>query len=81
MESGDLVVIFDDMAPRNSWVLGRILKTLPGSKGLVRSVIVKTKTNVLQRPANELCLLLEAGEMKSMTKWTMIYELKDELHF
>lgn len=59
---GDLVVIVDDSAPRNSWVLGRILKTLPGSKGLVRSVLVKTKTSVLQRPVNKLCLLLEAGD-------------------
>lgn len=59
---GDLVVIVDDSAPRNSWVLGRILKTLPGSKGLVRSVLVQTKTSVLRRPVNKLCLLLEAGD-------------------
>lgn len=56
----DLVVIVDDTAPRNSWLLGRVVKTLPGSKGLVRSVLVKTKTNILQRPVDKLCLLLEA---------------------
>jgi hypothetical protein len=27
----DLVIIVDDSAPRNSWLLGRILKTLPGN--------------------------------------------------
>ena len=46
----DVVVIVDETAPRNSWPLGRVVKTLPGPKGLVRSVLVKTKTNTLQRP-------------------------------
>ena len=59
---GDLVVIIDDNAPRNSWPLGRVVKTLPGPKGLVRSVLVKTKTNVIQRPITKLCLLLEAAD-------------------
>ena len=59
---GDLVVIVDDNAPRNSWPLGRVVKTLPGPKGLVRSVLVKTKTNVIQRPITKLCLLLEAAD-------------------
>ncbi|KAJ8371638.1 hypothetical protein AAFF_G00303580 [Aldrovandia affinis] len=52
---GDLVIIVDDTAPRNSWLMGRILKTLPDAKGFVRSVLVKTKTNVLQRPISKLC--------------------------
>ena len=55
---GDLVVIVDDTAPRNSWLMGRMLEALPRANGLVRSVIVKTKTNILQRPINKLCLLL-----------------------
>ena len=56
----DVVVIVDDTAPRNSWPLGRVVKTLPGPKGLVRSVLFQTKTNTLQRPIDKLCLLLEA---------------------
>ncbi|KAJ8367386.1 hypothetical protein AAFF_G00320130 [Aldrovandia affinis] len=59
---GDLVIIVDDTAPRNSWLMGRILKTLPDAKGFVRSVQVKTKTNVLQRPISKLCLLIEATD-------------------
>lgn len=61
-QPGDLVMIVDDSALRNSWVLGRVLQTLPGSKGLVGSVLVKTKTSILQRPINKLCLLLESEE-------------------
>ncbi|KAL0151450.1 hypothetical protein M9458_053236 [Cirrhinus mrigala] len=56
----DIVVIIDSTAPRNSWPLGRVVKTLPGPEGLVRSVLVKTKSTVLQRPITKLCLLLEA---------------------
>ena len=45
---GDIVVVVDSTAPRGSWVLGRILKTFPDRKGLVRSVRLKTKTNVIE---------------------------------
>ena len=59
-KENDLVLIVDPAAPRNSWPLGRVVKTLPGPKGLVRSVFVKTKASVIQRPISKLCLLLEA---------------------
>ena len=58
----DIVVIVDETAPRNSWPLARVVKTLPGPKGLVRSVLVQTKTNILRRPIDKLCLLLEAED-------------------
>ena len=59
-KENDLVLIVDPAVPRNSWPLGRVVKTLPGPKGLVRSVLVKTKASVIQRPISKLCLLLEA---------------------
>lgn len=59
---GDLGVFVDDNAPRNTWLLGRVVKALPGSKGLIRNVLVKTKTSIIQRPINKLCLLLEAAD-------------------
>ena len=58
----DLVIIVDDTAPRSSWLMGRVVKALPGPGGLVRSVVVKTKSSILQRPIDKLCLLLEAGD-------------------
>lgn len=57
---GDLVLLVDESAPRNSWPLGRIVDTVADSKGFVRRVRVKTQTNVLERPITKLCLLLEA---------------------
>ncbi|KAL7826227.1 hypothetical protein SRHO_G00339650 [Serrasalmus rhombeus] len=58
----DLVVIVDDKAPRNSWLLGRILKTFPDKQGLVRAALIKTKNTVLQRPFSKLCLLMETSQ-------------------
>ncbi|KAJ8391386.1 hypothetical protein AAFF_G00090160 [Aldrovandia affinis] len=40
---------------------GKSSRTLPDSSGVVRRVKIKTKTNVLERPVNKLCLLEEAA--------------------
>lgn len=42
-------MIVDDSAPRNSWVLGKVIQTLPDAKGLVRRVLVKTKSNIREK--------------------------------
>ncbi|XP_076852605.1 uncharacterized protein LOC143506910 [Brachyhypopomus gauderio] len=57
---GDLVLIVDNSAPRNAWLTGRIRKTYPDSRGVVRRVQVQTKSTLLERPTNKLCLLQEA---------------------
>ncbi|MGH0115994.1 UNVERIFIED_CONTAM: hypothetical protein FKN15_060458 [Acipenser sinensis] len=59
---GDVVLIVDDTAPRNSWMMGRVAETMPDKKGFVRRVRVRTKTSVLERPIDKLCLLLEADQ-------------------
>ena len=61
LTTGDVVIV-NETAPRNSWQLGRVVKPLPGSTGLVRTVLVKTKTNTLERPVSKLCLLMEAED-------------------
>ena len=61
LKKGDVVVIVDPTSPRSSWPLARILETKPDSEGLVRSVKLKTKTGILERPITKLCLLLEDG--------------------
>lgn len=58
--SGDLVILVDDMAPRNTWITGRIVDTVLDKNGLVRSVRIKTKTSYLNRPITKVCLLQEA---------------------
>ena len=59
---GDIVLIVDDLAPRNSWLTGRIVKTIPDKRGLVRLVRIKTRTSCLDRPITKVCLLQEAEE-------------------
>ena len=61
-EIGDIVLIMDDNAPRNSWSMGRITSVLPDQKGEVRRVKVKVAARELERPIAKLCLLLEADQ-------------------
>lgn len=52
-----VVLVVDDSLPRSCWLLGRVIRTMPGSDGLVRTVEIKTKTDMLVRPAHKVCLL------------------------
>ena len=60
LKPDDLVLIVDETSPRSSWLMGRVTETIPDSRGHVRRVKVRTKSNVLERPITKLCLLLEA---------------------
>ncbi len=44
---GDIVLIVDNTAPRNSWLMGRVIQTFPNRRGCVRHVKVKTKSSYL----------------------------------
>ena len=59
IQIGDVVLIVDDQAPRNSWPMGLVEETYGDKQGLVRSAKIKTKTTVLTRPVTKLCVLLE----------------------
>ena len=53
---GDVVVVMDSTTPRGSWILGKVIKTFPDKKGLVRVVQLQTKTNIIERPVTKICL-------------------------
>ena len=58
----DIVLVFDDNKPRNSWPLGRILEVYTNRRdGLVRSVKLKTSTSELVRPIDKIVLLEAAA--------------------
>ncbi|KAK2920523.1 hypothetical protein Q8A73_000008 [Channa argus] len=57
---GDIVLIVDESAPRNSWVIGRIIHAIQDERGLVRQVRIKTRTNEFDRPITKVCLLQES---------------------
>ena len=54
---GDIVLACDEATPRNCWPMGRVIQVNSGRDGLVRSAVIKTKSTVLTRPVNKLCLL------------------------
>ena len=56
-----IVLIVDDSAPRNSWIIGRITEALP-DRGLVRQVQIKTQTSTLCRPVTKICLIQESAQ-------------------
>lgn len=55
--TGDIVVIMDPSAPRGSWPLGKVLEVFSDTKGLVRSLRLQTKSNIIVRPVTKLSLL------------------------
>ena len=60
LADGDNVLIVDNTAPRNSWVLGKVIEAVTDKHGLVHQVHMKTKTSMLDRPMTKVCLLHEA---------------------
>lgn len=64
----DVVLVVDDRVTRSSWPLGRVTSVHKNSKdGRVRSVTVKTRTSVYDRPVDKI-VLLESVEMSEDTK-------------
>ena len=59
---GDVFLVSADNSPHNTWPLGRALKVRSDEKGIVRRVTVKTKSGILERPVDKLCLLLETED-------------------
>jgi hypothetical protein len=62
LQVGDIVLIMDNLLPRNEWLLGRILEAHMGPDQMVRSVKVKTKKSELVRPITKICLLEEVDK-------------------
>ena len=56
LKEGDLTLLKTDDVPWSHWPLGRILKTFPGSDGIVCMAEVKTSNGTLMRPATKLCM-------------------------
>ena len=64
----DIVLVVDDKVPRSSWPLGRITSVRKNSTDeYVRSVTVKTRTSLYDRPVDKI-VLLESVEMSEDMK-------------
>ena len=58
---GDIVLLMDKQHEKAQWPLARVMRTFPGSDGLVRTVEVKTAAGRYVRPVQRLCMLEEAA--------------------
>ena len=54
----DVVLVYDEHAPRGKWPLGRAVETYPDKQGRVRQALVRTSTGDVKRPISKLCLVL-----------------------
>ncbi|XP_044573440.1 uncharacterized protein LOC123257680 [Drosophila ananassae] len=54
---GSIVVIVDELLPRNLWLKGRVIDTMKAKDGQVRRVTIKTQHGVLERPATKIAVL------------------------
>ena len=52
-----MVLLADDAVPCGQWIMGRVTEIFADKNGLVRRVIVKTKTGVVKRPVVKLCFI------------------------
>ncbi len=59
LTAGDIVMIMDSSAPRGSWPLTKVLEVFPDKRGMVRTVKLQTKNNIIERPVTKLCLIQE----------------------
>ena len=62
VQENDLVLIIDKQRPRNSWPVGRVIKTYKGTDDLVRSARVRLRDTELVHPIAKLCVPEEALE-------------------
>ncbi|XP_055605500.1 uncharacterized protein LOC129753678 [Uranotaenia lowii] len=54
---GDIVIMVDPSAPRNSWPKGRVIGTVPSKDGQVRKATVQTVHGIYERPAVRLAVI------------------------
>ena len=57
LDVGDLDLVVDEASPRGYWRKGIAQEVYPDKHGIVRQVLVRTASSVLQRDVQKLCLL------------------------
>ena len=66
----DIVLVMDESMPRGLWPLARVVEPKIGRDGLVRSVLLQTKSAQLVRPITKI-VMLEGFHYRDETKDTI----------
>ena len=69
LQVNDVVLIKDESTSRNEWSMGVVTDVEPDTKGLVRSVKLRTRKTEIRRPVNKLVLILAADEQKDQLRF------------
>ncbi|XP_053968820.1 uncharacterized protein LOC128870244 [Anastrepha ludens] len=72
ISEGDIVLIVDENAERNTWLKGIVVETTMAKDGQVRRAKVKTRQGVLERPAVKLAVL-DIGKDKASSEDSSAY--------
>lgn len=57
IELGDVVIVVDEKSQRNSWPKGIVEELLPGKRGIIRQVMVRTAKGIRKRSVSKLAVL------------------------
>ena len=60
LKVGDVVLIVDYNSPRGKWDLALVKEVYPGVDGVVRNVLLKTKSGEYKRSVKKCCTIMEA---------------------
>lgn len=75
------MLIKDDDLPPSKWLLGRVLKLIKGSDGLVRALEIKTKTRIYTRAVQYIVLLPVESDLEQFNAQENADDLSENIHF
>ena len=69
IQQGDLVLVIDELSPREHWPLAIVTKVHPGEDGLVRRINLRTSARKeLERDVRKVVLLEREGEDETVVE-------------
>lgn len=65
LKPGDIAVVEEDSSPADLWLIGRIVEVSAGEEGVMLTVSLQTKRDLVQRPAVKLSVQFEFSSYQS----------------
>lgn len=75
---GDIVLVKHETLARTKWPIARVVQTMPGKDGLVRSVQLLLNGSLIKRPIQKLCILPVNEDLDKINNRKRSHENSDE---
>ena len=72
LKVGNIVLLIDDLSPRNTWKKGVITRTFPGTDNVIRVLEVKTSNGFLKRPCRKIIKFTEVQNTWGLSGWSNV---------